>query len=65
LFSNSRYWIDIRRKRAEKDYAYAHTGDDQIVVEPLGIDGLIVSDTGTGVSSNMQDIHIHYEEYAD
>jgi signal transduction histidine kinase len=56
LFSNSRYWIDIRRKRAEKDSAYAYSGDDQIIVEPLGIDGLVVSDTGTGVAPNMQDI---------
>jgi len=56
LFSNSRYWIDIRRKRAEKDSAYTHSGDDQIIVEPLGTDGLIVSDTGTGVTTNMQDI---------
>lgn len=56
LFSNSRYWIDIRRKRAEKDSAYAHNGDDQITVEPLGTDGLIISDTGTGVTPNMQDI---------
>lgn len=56
LFSNSRYWIDIRRKRAEKDPAYVLNEEDQIVVEQLGEDGLIVSDTGTGVISNMQDI---------
>lgn len=56
LFSNSRYWIDVRRKRAEKDPVYAHSGDDQIFVESLGTDGLIISDTGTGVIPNMQDI---------
>ncbi len=56
LFSNSKYWIDIRRKRAEKDPAYALNEEDQIVVEQLGGDGLIVSDTGTGVIPNMQDI---------
>lgn len=56
LFSNSRYWIDIRRKRAEKDPAYVLNEEDRIVVEQLGGDGLIVSDTGTGVIPNMQDI---------
>lgn len=56
LFSNSRYWIDIRRKRAEKDPTYIHSEEDQIIVEQVGADGLIVSDTGTGVIPNMQDI---------
>ena len=56
LFSNSKYWIDIRRKRAEKDPAYAIDEEDQIIIEQLGVDGLIVTDTGTGVIPNMQDI---------
>lgn len=56
LFSNSIYWIDIRRKRAEKDSNYAYKENDHIEIEILGSNELIVSDTGTGVSPHMQDI---------
>jgi signal transduction histidine kinase len=56
LFSNSNYWIDIRRKRAEKDQTYILEGEDQIVIEKVADDTLLVWDTGTGVASNMQDI---------
>lgn len=56
LFSNSKYWIDIRRKKAEKDPEYVYDGIDHIAIESLGDDGIIVWDTGTGVATNMEDI---------
>lgn len=56
LFSNSIYWINIRRIRAEIDSFYEYKGNDQIILEPLGANGLVVSDTGTGVAPDMQDI---------
>jgi len=56
LFSNSIYWIDVRRKRAEYDHNYMLEGEDQIVVECIADDALLVWDTGTGVVSSMQDI---------
>lgn len=56
LFSNSKYWIDIRRKRAEQDPDYVYDGVDRIVVEQLGDDGIVIWDTGTGVAAHMQDI---------
>ncbi len=55
LINNSLYWIDIRRKRSHSDPYYA-SSDDQILIEEYGIDGIRVSDTGTGVSKNMEDI---------
>ena len=56
LINNSLYWIDVRRKRAQSDPYYASKKDDEILIEEYGIDGIIVSDTGTGVSQNMEDI---------
>lgn len=56
LINNSLYWIDVRRKRAQSDPYYALQKDDEITIEEYGIDGIIVSDTGTGVSHNMEDI---------
>ena len=56
LINNSLYWIDVRRKRAQTDPYYALQKNDAIVIEEHGIDGVIVSDTGTGVSANMEDI---------
>lgn len=56
LINNSLYWIDVRRKRAQSDPYYALQKDDEILIEEYGIDGIIVSDTGTGVSRNMEDI---------
>ena len=56
LINNSLYWIDVRRKRAQSDSHYAFSGNDKIVVEEHGIDGIIIYDTGTGVSKSMEDI---------
>lgn len=56
LINNSLYWIDVRRKRAQSDPYYTLQKNDAIVIEEHGIDGVIVSDTGTGVSANMEDI---------
>lgn len=56
LINNSLYWIDVRRKRAQSDPYYALQNNDEILIEEYGVDGIIVSDTGTGVSRNMEDI---------
>lgn len=56
LINNSLYWIDVRRKRAQSDSTYACSGTDTIVIEDYGVDGIIVYDTGTGVSKSMEDI---------
>ena len=55
LINNSLYWIDIRRKRAQSDRSYAHSGPDAIMIEEYGVDGIVVYDTGTGVSKSMED----------
>lgn len=56
LINNSIYWIDVRRKRAQNDSSYAYHGVDTIMVEEYGVDGIIVYDTGTGVSKSMEDV---------
>lgn len=56
LFNNSLYWIDIRRKWAQSDPFYESNAKDCIVVEEFGLNGLIVSDSGTGVSREMEDL---------
>lgn len=56
LINNSLYWIDVRRKRAQSDSSYTYSGMDTIVIEEYGVDGIVVYDTGTGVSKSMEDI---------
>lgn len=56
LINNSLYWIDVRRKRAQSDSTYTYSGMDTIVIEEYGVDGIVVYDTGTGVSKSMEDI---------
>lgn len=56
LINNSLYWIDVRRKRAQSDTLYDYPGTDTVIIEEYGIDGIIVYDTGTGVSKSMEDI---------
>lgn len=56
LINNSLYWIDVRRKRAQSDSSYTYQGADTIVIEEYGVDGIVVYDTGTGVSKSMEDI---------
>ena len=56
LINNSLYWIDVRRKRAQSDSTYTYSGTDTIVIEEYGVDGIVVYDTGTGVSKSMEDI---------
>lgn len=56
LVNNSLYWIDVRRKRAQSDALYDYPGTDAIIIEEYGVDGIIVYDTGTGVSKSMEDI---------
>lgn len=56
LINNSLYWIDVRKKRSQSDPYYALQDEDVILIQEYGVDGIIVSDTGTGVSHNMEDI---------
>ena len=56
LINNSLYWIDVRKKRSHSDPYYALQDEDVILIQEYGVDGIIVSDTGTGVSRNMEDI---------
>ena len=56
LINNSLYWIDVRRKWAQSDPHYASQDADEILIEEHGVDGIVISDTGTGVSRNMEDI---------
>lgn len=56
LINNSLYWIDVRRKRAQSDSTYVYHGTDTIAIEEYGVDGIVVYDTGTGVSKSMEDI---------
>lgn len=56
LINNSLYWIDVRRKWARSDSSYASQDADMIMIEEYGVDGIVVSDTGTGVSHHMEDI---------
>ena len=56
LINNSLYWIDIRRKRAQSDSSYTSSEADAVVIEEYGVGGIIVYDTGTGVSKSMEDI---------
>lgn len=56
LINNSLYWIDVRRKRSQSDPYYALQNEDVILIEEYGVDGIVISDTGTGVSRNMEDI---------
>ena len=56
LISNSLYWIDVRQKWAQSDPHYSFSGNDFIMIEECGMDGIVVSDSGTGVSKSMEDI---------
>lgn len=57
LINNSLYWIDVRRKYAKNDPHYKSLANtDSIVIENYSGNGIIVYDTGTGVSKNMEDI---------
>lgn len=56
LINNSLYWIDVRQKWAQSDPHYSFSGNDFIMIEEYGVDGIVVSDSGTGVSKSMEDI---------
>lgn len=56
LINNSLYWIDVRRKRAQIDNTYNYQRTDAIIIDEYGVDGIVVYDTGTGVSKSMEDI---------
>lgn len=56
LFSNSLYWIDVRRKWAYSDKNYISDRKDIIYIEAVGDNDIVVSDTGTGVIRAMEDI---------
>lgn len=56
LINNSKYWIDIRRKRSNSNKEYTRKDKDFIMIECVGIDTLIVYDTGTGVKKEMEEV---------
>lgn len=58
LISNSKYWIDYRRKRARRDPSYQFSGNDFIRIERTKR-GIEVSDSGCGVFRHME--HILFE----
>lgn len=56
LITNSKYWIDYRRKHAKQDKSYEYTGEDYIKIECLSKGIIEVTDSGTGVLQNMEHI---------
>ena len=46
----------MRRKWALQDSKYQFSQQDRIVIESHGVDGLILYDTGTGISRSMEDL---------
>lgn len=56
LINNSKYWIDVRRKRALYDLEFVLEGDDFIKVEGIGNDSIIICDSGTGVKHEMEEV---------
>ncbi len=58
LISNSKYWIDYRRKQAKNDSSYKNLDRDYIKVERTER-GIEVSDSGCGVFKHME--HILFE----
>lgn len=58
LFTNSAYWIDKRKRWAVSDSHYQIVDglSEFIKVEPAGKDAFVVSDSGTGVITAMEDV---------
>lgn len=58
LFTNSAYWIDKRKRWAVSDshYQIGDGSNEYIKVEPAGKDAFVVSDSGTGVITAMEDV---------
>lgn len=57
LFSNSAYWIDQRKRWAVSDTHFTSSEKvDYISVEAAGKNAVIVSDSGTGIISSMEDV---------
>ena len=58
LFTNSAYWIDKRKRWAVLDSHYQIVDglNEFIKVEPAGKDAFVVSDSGTGVITAMEDV---------
>lgn len=56
LFSNSLYWIDVRRKWAQSDESYVSDEKDKIQITVVGDNDIVISDTGTGVIRSMEDV---------
>lgn len=55
LIDNSLYWIGERQRKSSYDQKFNRTDDDQIIIEKIDELTLHYSDSGTGVSSEMQD----------
>ncbi len=56
LITNSKYWIDYRRKHAKFDKKYASNKEDYIRIECKELGIIEVSDSGTGVLKNMEHV---------
>lgn len=56
LINNSKYWIDVRRKRARNDKTYYSEESDYVMLEGVGIDAIVVYDSGTGVKKEMEEV---------
>ena len=58
LFTNSAYWIDKRKRWAVSDSHYQIVDglNEFIKVEPAGKEAFVVSDSGTGVITAMEDV---------
>lgn len=54
LFTNSLYWIDIRKKRGLSDFLYKSNDADKIAVEQVAKDTIRIYDTGLGVIPRME-----------
>ena len=52
LVTNSLYWINVRRRRKGQE----RKTEDYVQFETAGLDTLIISDTGTGVKTDMEEI---------
>ena len=56
LITNSKYWIDYRRKHAKLDHSYIFDGVDFIEIKCIQPGVIEISDSGTGVLPHMEHV---------
>ena len=56
LFTNSAYWINMRKRWANEDPHFRRTEPDFIRIDSVDNTAIIVSDSGTGVIKAMEDV---------